>query len=92
MQRTKFEPQMHEVILDPRSVADTLLGESVWEDEDFEEEDDLDSEEEEDATANESKLARVTDTSVITASGEEILKGFPLDSLRQAAKELNQRA
>ena len=92
--RTKFEPHRHDVILDPRSVADTLLGESIWEDEDFEEfeeEDDLDSEEKEDATANESKLARVTDTSVITASGEELLKGFPFDVLRQAAKELNQR-
>jgi hypothetical protein len=92
--RTKFEPHRHDVILDPRSVADTLLGESIWEDEDFEEfeeEDDLDSEEEEDAAANESKLARVTDTSVITVSGEELLKGFPLDVLRQAAKELNQR-
>ncbi len=92
--RTKFEPHRHDVILDPRSVADTLLGESIWEDEDFEEfeeEDDLDLEEKEDATANESKLARVTDTSVITASGEELLKGFPLDVLRQAAKELNQR-
>jgi len=90
LQHTKFEPRMHDVILDPRCVADTLLGESIWEDEDFEEEDDLDAEEGEDAT--ESKLARVTDTSVITSSGEELLKGFPLNVLRQAAKELNQRA
>ena len=90
LQRTKFEPRMHDVILDPRSVADTLLGERIWEDEDFEEEeDDLDSEEGEDTT--ESKLARVTDNSVITPSGEEILKGFPFDVLRQAARELNQR-
>jgi hypothetical protein len=90
LQRTKFEPRMHDVTLDPRSVADTLLGERIWEDEDFEEEeDDLDSEEGEDTT--ESKLARVTDNSVITPSGEEILKGFPFDVLRQAARELNQR-
>jgi len=90
LQRTEFEPHRHDVILDPRSVADTLLGESIWEDEDFEEEDDLDSEEGEDAA--ECKLARVTDNSVITPSGEEVLKGFPLNVLRQAAKELNQRA
>lgn len=36
--RTRFDPDRHEVILDPRAVGDTLLGESVWDDSDFEEE------------------------------------------------------
>jgi len=42
--RTHFQPHRHEVILDPRAVGETQLGESVWDDSDFEEE----NEEEED--------------------------------------------
>jgi hypothetical protein len=39
LRHTNFEPFMHNVILDPRHVANTLLGDSeLWRDEDFEEE------------------------------------------------------
>jgi hypothetical protein len=33
-----FKPRLHEVILDPRDAVNTYLGQDVWEDEDFEEE------------------------------------------------------
>ena len=36
--RTQFQPNRHEVVLDPRAVGDTLLGKSIWNDSDFEEE------------------------------------------------------
>jgi hypothetical protein len=35
---TNFKPFVHEVVLDPREVANTPLGSQIWEDEDFEEE------------------------------------------------------
>jgi hypothetical protein len=35
---TKFDPLRHDVVLDPRTVADTPLAASIWQDEDFEEE------------------------------------------------------
>jgi hypothetical protein len=37
--RTRFEPLIHEVILDPAAVAETPLGAHAWDDSDFEEED-----------------------------------------------------
>jgi hypothetical protein len=37
--RTSFEPNMQNVILDPRTVSETPLGEHIWEESDFEEED-----------------------------------------------------
>jgi|SRR5579862_805660 len=45
---TDFKPFRHEVILDPRDAADTVLGERVWRDDDFDEEED-DGEEETEA-------------------------------------------
>jgi hypothetical protein len=48
LSRTSFNPKRHDVILDPAAASETLLGESIWEDEDYEEEiDDEDDEEEE---------------------------------------------
>ncbi|MGA7755547.1 MAG: hypothetical protein WCB05_22145 [Candidatus Sulfotelmatobacter sp.] len=44
LRMTNFKPMCHEVILDPRDAAHTLLGESLWEDEDFEEEEDEEEE------------------------------------------------
>jgi len=38
LRMTKFDPRRHDVILDPREVADTQLNEHVWHDRDFEEE------------------------------------------------------
>ena len=37
LRQTKFEAFRHDVILDPRDAADTPLGQNVWEDRDFEE-------------------------------------------------------
>lgn len=45
---TDFKPFRHEVILDPRAAADTVLGENVWRDGDFDEEDDEEEETEAD--------------------------------------------
>jgi len=42
--RTQFQPDHHEVILDPRAVGETLLGEPVWDDSYFEEEDEEEEE------------------------------------------------
>jgi chemotaxis protein histidine kinase CheA len=44
---TNFKPFIHEVILDPRDVANTPLDSHIWDDEDFE--DEADEEEETDA-------------------------------------------
>jgi hypothetical protein len=44
LRRTNFEPSMHNVVLDPRSVGDIPLGAHAWDDEDFEEEDDQEAE------------------------------------------------
>ena len=42
---TRFEPWMHDVILDPRDAGDTALSQShLWEDADFEDEDDEEEE------------------------------------------------
>lgn len=104
LRRTTFEPNRHHVILDPATVDETLLGEYVWSDSDFddeeeEEEDEEIEEDEEEDTAKAKQpevpakrpMARVTDDSVIDAKGNEILKGFPHDVRCQAVKELNQR-
>ena len=91
LHRTTFEPNRHHVILDPNAVDETQLGEYVWEDSDFdqEEEDEVEGDAEESKAPAKRPAARLTDTSVITATGDEILKGFPLDALRRAVKELN---
>ncbi len=44
--RTRFEPYLHDVVLDPKTVHETPLGSHIWEEEDF-----LDDEEEEDEDA-----------------------------------------
>jgi hypothetical protein len=38
LRMTRFEPQRHEVVLDPRAVGDTPLDSNLWDDEDFEDE------------------------------------------------------
>ena len=107
LHRTTFEPNRHNVILDPAAVDETQLGEFVWRDSDFDEEeeeveedDEEEIEEDEDDTAKGKEpevgakrpVARVTDDSVIDAKGNEILKGFPRDVRCQAVKELNQNS
>src|SRR5579864_3701848 len=44
LRTTNFKPFIHEVILDPRDVANTPLNSHVWDDEDFEENDDEEEE------------------------------------------------
>ena len=53
VKRTNFEPYMHEVILNPAEVGETVLGENIWEDSDFEEEEE--DEEESDDEVEESE-------------------------------------
>jgi len=50
--RTRFQPDRHEVILDPRQVGETALGARAWRDSDFDEED------EEDEPYNDADAAR----------------------------------
>jgi len=38
LRMTRFEPQRHGVVLDPRTVGDTPLNSNLWDDEDFEDE------------------------------------------------------
>jgi hypothetical protein len=46
LRRTNFEPHMHNIVLDPKAVADIPLGAHAWDDEDFEEEVDEEAERE----------------------------------------------
>lgn len=39
LRQANFAPHRHDVVLDPRSAAETQLGESAWQDDDFEDED-----------------------------------------------------
>lgn len=102
LQRTKFEPLIHDVILDPRAVSETLLNESVWQDDDFEEECEYEDEEEdeeeqeEDEQKEEAKprlfghpRARLGKNCVITVEGKEIYHNLPLEILKRTVKELN---
>ena len=45
LHRTRFEPDMRDVILDPASVAETALGARIWEESDFIDEDEDDEDE-----------------------------------------------
>lgn len=44
LSRTRFQPDHHDVILDARAAGETLLGEPVWDDSDFEEKDEEEEE------------------------------------------------
>jgi hypothetical protein len=48
LSRTSFEPNRYDVILDPAAVGKTPLGESIWDDSDFEEDEETDEETDED--------------------------------------------
>lgn len=43
LRQTRFEAFQHSVILDPRDAADTPLGQNIWDDDDFEDEQDPES-------------------------------------------------
>jgi hypothetical protein len=65
LRSTRFEPRMHQVILNPRDAADIPLDCDAWEDEDFEEEEEEESEPDEveaavkEATEKAAVIARV---------------------------------
>jgi hypothetical protein len=54
--RTTFEPLMNHIVLDPRDVGQTPLGEFVWDESDFEEEEDDEDEEEDEVALQEAAL------------------------------------
>jgi hypothetical protein len=94
--RTKFEPYIHDVVLDPRSVDETPLQMHIWEDDDFDDEEEYEEEEDESGEQAQAPakrpVARLGLNSVITADGEEILQGSPLQAREKAVKELNRSA
>jgi hypothetical protein len=47
LSRTSFEPNRYNVILDPAAVGKTPLGESIWDDSDFEEDEEEETDEDE---------------------------------------------
>lgn len=49
LQRTRFDPNKHEIILDPRDAAITPLNYRAWEDDEFEDDEEEDEEEAEEA-------------------------------------------
>jgi hypothetical protein len=51
--RTSFEPRPRQVVIDPRAIDETCLGENAWENEDFEEDEEEDEELEPDDEADE---------------------------------------
>jgi len=84
------------VVLDPRDVAETPLQMHIWEDDDFadeEEDEENESEEQEEAQSPAKRpAARLGGNCVVTADGNEILKGSPLQAREKAVKELNRGA
>jgi hypothetical protein len=69
--RTSFEPGIHNVILDPRTVEQTPLECRVWEDEDFEDEEEEDEPEEEPLVLTEHEKAAVLSVREQRAKAEQ---------------------
>jgi hypothetical protein len=59
LHRTTFEPDRHEVILDPNTVDETFLGEDIWEDSDFEEEENEEDSEDNDSSRDPAREAGI---------------------------------
>jgi hypothetical protein len=53
LSRTSFEPNRYNVILDPAAVGKTPLGESIWDDSDFEEDEEEETDEDEEEETDE---------------------------------------
>jgi hypothetical protein len=88
LQGTRFEPNRHEVILDPAMVGETPLGESIWEDSDSKknegEEDEENEEESEDKSVDSS--TQPTGKEVRDQLRTQILEGFPTQIQVQARR------
>jgi hypothetical protein len=92
LQHTRFEPYLHDVILDPAAVGETLLGEHIWNDSDFEEEEEEESDSNEDGEECEApakaKAANPQPTGEVRAQlRAQILKGFPSQVLERVVRE-----
>ncbi len=94
LQHTRFEPYLHDVILDPAAVGETLLGEHIWDDSDFAEEDEVEeSDSNEDGKECEApakaKAAnpQPTGEEVRAQLRTQILKGFPSQVLERVVRE-----
>ena len=85
LHHTNFEPLMHDVVLDPRDAADSLLGESeLWCDEDFEEEENEKEEDQEEAASDFADIDAQADTaSSVHAPKKKLHRA---DSLARMAK------
>jgi len=80
LQRTNFEPQRHTVVLDPGAVSETPLGAHIWDDSDFEEDEEEEAEEEDEETEGEESEA---EPEVEEIEPAKVAKGIPK---RPAAK------
>jgi hypothetical protein len=86
--QTRFEPNRYDVILDPATVGETPLGESIWEDSDFEEdEEESDDEQCEDSEIPTEPKAQPTGEEVRAQLRAQILKGFPSQVLERVVRE-----
>jgi hypothetical protein len=85
---TRFEPNRNDVILDPSSVGETPLGESIWEDSDFEEDEGEEDEENEEEPEDKSGdiSTQPTGKEVRGQLRAQILEGFPSQIQEQARR------
>ena len=77
LSRTRFEPLRHDVVLDPARVAETPLGAKLWDDSDFQDED----EEEPEAQPEESEADKIADE--YEAHGHYIPQAMRTPSLKR---------
>ncbi len=82
---TKFEPRIHQVVLNPRAAADLPLNCDAWDDEDFEEEDD----EEEELDEVEAAVKEATERAAIAArvQAQNRIKARELAQKREQDRE-----
>jgi hypothetical protein len=66
LSRTTFNPNPHDVILSPAAAHETLIGEHVWEDEDYQEDDEEEEEEGDDEEEDEEDEEEEDDESAST--------------------------
>jgi len=96
LRMTNFNPRHHDVILDPRDAADSLLDDHLWADEDFEEEEEELTEEEEAELAREQQAQaqerRQKDEAATNRWVEELAKHYAEEGLRKQLRDAVQQA
>jgi hypothetical protein len=85
---TRFNPLMHDVILDPRTVGEIPLGANAWEDSDFEDEAEDDEEEENDDGNGNAATTKLTGEEVRSQIRDLVLKGFPTQTIERMTREI----